>query len=94
MSKVKTPECDKMLKVHEKSQEIGNFLNWLREEKEVCFMTENPDWREGRNNDKTEYLYFHFNMEELLAEYFKIDLKKVETERQAILKSLRDERND
>ncbi len=32
---MKTPECDKLYKVKDESQTIGEFLDWLQEEHEI-----------------------------------------------------------
>lgn len=79
VDKVKTPELDKMAKVKDKSQAIGSFLDWLQQEKEVRLTQLVGD----------NYVPFHFSMESLLAEYFEINLNKVEKERQALLAALR-----
>ena len=34
---LKCPECDKMQVVQEKSQAIGEFLEWLSSEKNITF---------------------------------------------------------
>lgn len=78
--KVKTPECDKLLKVSEKSQSIGQFLDWLENEKEFAIC-------EHYETDG-DYIPVSINIERLLAEYFGIDMEKVEKERRKILDSL------
>ena len=77
--KIKTPELDKMLAVQEKSQVIGEFLEWLRDELqfEIC------------DYDGDEYCSVGRNTEQLLADFFKIDLNKCEQERQQILADLK-----
>jgi hypothetical protein len=66
----KYPECEKLQKVAEKSNECGHFFDWLI--------------HKGYANNKSRK-----RMEELLAEYFEIDLTKVEKERQAMLDDIR-----
>ena len=76
---IKTSECDKMLKVASDSQKIGEFLEWLQNEREITLCEENGD----------EFYPARIPIERLLAEYFEIDLDKVEAERSAILGGLR-----
>lgn len=65
---MKTPECDKLHKIKDKAQSIGEFLDWLVEYHYVSL----PD-----------------SIVELLAEYFDVNLEKVEEEKGAILEELR-----
>lgn len=81
---MKTPELDRMRDVHERSQEIGDFLEWLRyDENHVQLAI----W------DGEKLIPFHYNIEQLLANYFHIDLNKVESERRALLDALREAQN-
>lgn len=73
-----TPELDKMLAVNDKSQVIGEFLDWLRNDRDIIFAKYHKD----------ELYPEYSSIEKLLAEFFGIDLKKIEEERRAILKSL------
>lgn len=74
-----TPELDKMLAVKDQSQTIGEFLDWLTEVKGYVLA----------EYDENDRLYPKYSsIETLLAEFFGIDLKKIEEERRAILKSL------
>lgn len=76
--RVPTPECDKLLKVKDRSQEIGDFLEWLAgQEVELCTYV-----------DKDGYHPVRESTEQLLAEYFGIDLAKIEQEKRAIMKTL------
>ena len=101
MSKVKTPECDRMLAVHEDSNKIGFFLDWLKEQDiylgkphthaDDCLDEDGRyticGYREG------EFVFMGEDFEHLLARYFRIDLKKVEQERRAILEAIRNDTN-
>lgn len=78
---IKTPECDKMLAIVSKSQLIGEFLCWLDEEKGVDLMV--------LGDHGINYEPFYYNTAELLAEFFDIDLDKVEQEKRAILEEIR-----
>ena len=82
---MKYPECEKLAAVSDKSQAIGAFLEWLRETKEYEIAKWDTDDRLGI--DKLSPV--HYSIESLLAEYFEIDMNKVEKERQQILEDVR-----
>lgn len=63
------PEHEKMKKVHEASQAIGEFLEFLESK--------------GFTIERNEMTYRNFNG--LLAEFFDVDLKKIELEKRAML---------
>lgn len=73
-----TPELDKMKALTEKSQAIGEFIDLFLAEKGMilCHETE------------VGFLPCSVSIEKLLAEFFGIDLNKVEEERRAILEFL------
>ena len=74
-----TPECDKLSKAQPQSQAIGEFLEWLSvQEIALCEF--------DRKHDR--YYPDGVSIETRLAEYFGIDLAKVERERRAILGGL------
>ncbi len=80
------PECEKLQKHQEKSQIIGEFLDWLKNDQGYVI----AHWDEGLHRDDDDQLYpCAKTIEQLLAEYFNIDLNKVEKERQQIIESLR-----
>ena len=74
------PECEKMRVVQKQSQAIGEFLEWLQEETDytICRF-------EGDEHGNGRYYPAHVIVEKVLAEFFDIDLNKVEEERRAIL---------
>lgn len=74
------PECEKLKAASPKSQAIGEFLDWLEAEKGVQ-LARYPE-------DSERLVPFSFSTERLLAEFFGIDLDKVEDERRAMLSSL------
>ena len=84
---MKYPECEKLQKVKDKSQAIGVFLDWIRNEKEISFCK----WQEDEEDiaEGTGYYPIFTDTEKLLAEFFEIDLDKVEEERRTILENLR-----
>jgi hypothetical protein len=105
-----TPELDKMKAVKDKSQTLGEFIEWLQSEKKVHLGAPHvhgptcAGWdadREKyspRGGDRCEcstgeFIPFNFTMERLLAEFFEIDLVKVENERRTILAYIRKEKN-
>lgn len=79
------PECDKMLAVQNRSQDIGEFLEWLRGERGLHLAEYDDDFWEGKFLKPV-----NIRIEDLLAEFFEIDLNKVEAERRALLESLRE----
>jgi hypothetical protein len=69
-------ELLKMQQCQPASQFIGEFIEWLHENKmEICH----------RVGDVVEYNPDRRSIEQLLADYFEIDLVKVENERRRIL---------
>ncbi len=78
---METPELDKMRAVKDKSQAIGEFIDWLRQDNcDICEM-----------DDNGHYLPIYQSIEKWLAEYFEIDLNKCEEERRAILDAIREQ---
>lgn len=75
----KYPECEKMSAVSDKSQVCGEFLEWLNAEKDLHLGSYTSEGLMRGVNVKTEAL---------LAEFFEIDLKKVEAERRAMIEGL------
>ena len=106
---LKTPELDKLAAVKKESQAIGEFLDWLGDQKGAILATTHihgPDclgWDKERgkfNPAKIEEEYcrlgpdgrlwgYSKRTEDLLAEFFEIDLAKCEAERRAILARIR-----
>jgi hypothetical protein len=77
---VKYPECERLKAVSGESQAIGNFIEWLGEERMFIVKYEKV---EGYRDEQA--LPVTKSIEQMLADYFDIDLKKVEKERRAIL---------
>lgn len=69
------PEHEKMAAVKDKSQIIGGFLDWLS--------TEGILLCKWDDNDRLAMV--HLSIEEWLAQYFDIDLDKVEEEKKYML---------
>jgi len=81
MEVVSTPELDKLKKIQENSQRIGEFLDWLLHEKHYVI----AQWEKEIDLLQPAHYDSCGLIEGLLADYYKIDLKKVESEKQAIL---------
>ena len=77
------PECEKMAAVRDKSHTIGEFLEWLGDETpySICEYT-------GDDGGYGSYQPTYATIEQLLAKFFDIDLKKVEAERGRILEEI------
>jgi hypothetical protein len=73
-----TPVLNKLKEVHEQSQLIGEFLDWLQLEKHVHFVV----YENGQ-----PYVP-NYTVDSLLHEYFGIDPAEEEKERRAVLEWL------
>lgn len=115
----KYPECEKLAKVSKLSNGIGEFLDWLREDKNIDLF----QWTDKDDNGKPKFVnetgdptipsHYSFDEKEdsdflnpeyetfpegycrvytpfqkLLAQYFDIDMNKVEKERRELLDEL------
>lgn len=90
-----------MKAVKDQSQAIGEFLDWLQGEKGLIIAEAHqhgPQCYAGDDEDREEptcgcydgQLFMKsFSTEKLLAEYFEIDLGKVDDEKRAILDYVR-----
>jgi len=78
------PECDRLAAVAGESQQIGDFLDWLEERGIHLAQWVTPD---GYVEPRLVTVDRSFT--QILADYFDIDLAKVERERRAILTHLR-----
>jgi len=90
---IATPETDKMLAVKDKSQAIGEFIDWLGENGMAIVRYATRDDMYDDEGERTEtnegdYLPVHISTEKMLAQYFGIDLNASEKEKRAILESL------
>lgn len=75
------PECEKLASVSEESNKIGQFLEWLLDDKQYCIAQYYDD--DMALSDVCR------SINDLLAEYFNIDLNEVERERRIMLDELR-----
>ncbi len=78
--KTKYPEHEKMEAVKDKSKAIGEFLEWLSDTKRLVICDSTPF---------DELYVVNFSDEELLAEFFNIDMNKIEKEKRQMLKQIR-----
>lgn len=85
---IKTPELDKMLKVHLDSRTIGGFLEWLSEQS-IVLAEFDTIICEGCCDKQEGLICTRSSNTQLLANYFGIDLVKAETERQVLLDDIR-----
>jgi len=97
------PEHDKLHKVIDKSQIIGEFIDWLHDKKEIVFVKW-EEWEEKieprRHTDGTleaartithkKYVPVYTKVDALLADFFGIDQDKVEKEKLAMIKALKE----
>jgi len=86
MERPKTPELDKILKCCDKSQMIGEFLEWLGSRDKpitLCYL------------DVWSGMFFPINQSPIpiLEEYFGIDGKKAEQERRALSDFIKNQHN-
>jgi hypothetical protein len=73
-----TPQIDRMTEVQAESQAVGEFLEWLDEQRiDLCSVIP------GSGHDR--WAPITDGREKLLARYFDIDLNALENERRAIL---------
>lgn len=82
----KYKECEKLSVVHDESQKLGEFLDWLRNEKNYTLSEYVPNVDGCCYESESEVLMpVTKGIEALLAEYFDVDLDKVEKERRHML---------
>jgi hypothetical protein len=95
----KYPEHDKLQAVKVKSQACGEFIEWLQHKKKIELAsrhshTDSCEDAEGESRcglEQDQLIEHYGRMEELLAEFFGIDRKKLELEKRAMLADLQRE---
>lgn len=80
---MKTPEHEKLSQVKDLSQEIGSFLDWIQSQG-MCL----AKFNEGEEH----YWPVNKRIEQILAEYFEIDLNKLEKEKIEMIEEMRNAR--
>ena len=86
------PEHNKLDSIKERSQLLGEFLDWAHEQDLTLCWYDNGD-----NNPDGEQVFghergwrpCHDNIETLLAKFYNIDLKKLESEKDQMLEEIR-----
>jgi len=92
--KIEYPECEKLLKVSERSQIIGEFLEWLNEKNlTICEIQEDFPCEEC-GEESLQYVQNYKSIEDRIADFFGIDMNKVEKERQQMLDDIRKENKE
>lgn len=86
-AKVATPELDKQAEIINsgKAEVVQEFLDWLLEERQYTFCEPKEDSLHGYYLPATSYA----GPERLMADFFGIDLKKIDEERRALLEAIR-----
>jgi len=74
------PEHERLKSVHPESQTIGEFLDWLQNEKGITLATYEDDYYEGHI-----LMPVRKPIDRWLAEYFDIDLDLIEREKRLML---------
>lgn len=95
----KYPEHAKLDKVKDQSQTIGEFLEWLgtknrelatyRESKEPPYIDIDGELKSNEKYIPEGWYPLNYSIEKLLAEYFEIDLNKLEKEKRQMLDEIR-----
>lgn len=78
----KYPEHEKMREHLMESQAIGEFLEWMQGERKLWIC-------ESQDSLSTPFVPYAVNINVLLAEYYEIDLDKVENEKREMLEEAR-----
>lgn len=74
------PEHEKLAKVKDESQAIGEFLEWLEN---------HGEYELGAVAEDLKLYPLGKSIERILAEYFKVDQRKLEAEKQTMLEAIR-----
>lgn len=88
-------ELEKLKAVRDKSQVCGEFLAWLLSKYELATYHVHVDECYDEEGDRVcerlrdELCRVQVGIEHTLAEYFEIDLQRVEKEKQALLETIR-----
>jgi len=90
----KFPEHEKLKKIKDKSQVIGDFMSWLNDIKKLylctCTDVAELDGQDDYGDLEEVFWPAHRDVTKLLGEYFDIDLNKLEKEKVKMLDQIRD----
>lgn len=105
IAKPSTPNLDKMLEVKTQSQTIGEFLEWLKEQRyllgqylyhvqdaqyDECYGVDDEcPWQQHNWHHETFAPAIGTGTQRLLARYYGIDLEAMNAEREELLEHLR-----
>jgi hypothetical protein len=70
------PQHTALVALGDRKEQIGNFLDWLKENYVICDAMEPSD-----ANDHQYYAYAHQSTEQIMADYFGIDLDALSNEK-------------
>jgi len=84
MKQPKTPNLDKMVKVTSESNLIGEFVDWMRNERglKIC------EWSKEYEGHYPVY-YGYTGINRLIAEYYEIEYDEMDNERRRLLEWIR-----
>jgi hypothetical protein len=92
---VETPELDKQLEIIRsgKAEVVQQFIDWLLDDQPYVLASWGRDTEGFDKSDLSpDHLYPQYPMRlELMADFFGIDLVKIEQERRALLEAIREE---
>lgn len=83
------PMSDKLLAVQAKSALLSEFLDWLGEQNIALCTLQELEYADG-GFTKPRWQPLNKSFEQLLADFFEIDLKQLEDERRDILDKIRE----
>lgn len=92
---MKYPEHEKLKAVKEKSQAIGEFMDWVENEHRavLCIPHRHTPHCNGPSgcglSDGEFTIFYHGGMQKILAEFFGIDLDELESEKLKMLDDCR-----
>ncbi len=99
----KYPEHDKISKIREKSQAIGEFLEWLQsgdanDGSKIILAVQPKEYGEDEEEDRLVrlalnngfYIPFYKSGQHLIAKFFGIDVRILEKEQRDMINELRD----
>ena len=80
------PEAEKLVKVSEKMQEVGEFMEWLGQRGIFLY-----EWQAKLGSTPEGFKPIEQPIERLIAEFYDIDMNKVEDERRALIDWMREQ---
>lgn len=96
-TKAEYPEHEKLGMIADMSQNVGEFMEWLLHQKEYVLFEHGEmlvDHGSGRQSTYEGMVRVNRRVEDLAGEFFGIDLKKLEAEKQQMLVDIRTARRE